>query len=488
MILNSLFDASNARRQARERIRAACSCNLHAFYRYAFPVLVPEATFIDAWHFRVLATALQKVATGEIRRLLIAIPPRHGKSRLASVALPTWILGREPTAKIICASYGQDLARDFAMRSRELLNSRQCQAIFPGLALERGGQGLEELRTTQKGYRLATSVQGVVTGKGADYIIIDDPIKAVDATSDVARNQAYEWVKTTLMSRFDRPSEGRMVVIMQRLHMDDLIGRLRDEGGWTVLEMPGEGVERQEFDLGDGSAWEFQPGELLYPEVFDEKALKQLRYDLGEAAYNAQILQRPAPPGGHLFKLKHFQRYEKLPTHFEAIVQSWDPAIVDGDDTAFTVCTTWGIVGQKLYLIDVFRKRLQFYQIEKVVLSLREKFNATHVIIEAAGVGVALVNALLRLERSRSWLSWAEPRLSKLERAMEQTPKIERRRVYLPTTADWLATFEAEVAQFPFSKFADQVDSMVHFLHALDSRNGVTHNLSVFRDWPKNAF
>ena len=488
MLVDQVFDALDARRKARERIIAACSMNLHAFYRYAFPVLVPEAKFIDAWHFRVLATALQKVVTGETRRLLIAVPPRHGKSRLASVALPSWILGRDPTAKIICASYGQDLARDFALRSRELINSRQCQAIFPSLALERGGQGLEELRTTQKGYRLATSVQGVVTGKGADYIIIDDAIKAADATSDVVRNQVYEWVKTTLMSRFDRPSEGRMVVIMQRLHMDDLIGRLRDEGGWTVLEMPGEGVERQNFDLGDGRIWDFQPGELLYPEVFDETALKQLRYDLGEAAYNAQILQRPTPPGGHLFKLKHFQRYDKLPATFESIVQSWDPAIVDGEDTAFTVCTTWGIVGHKLYLIDVFRKRLQFYQIEKVVLSLREKFNATHVIIEAAGVGVALVNALLRLEGSRAWLTWTEPRLSKLERAMEQTPKIERRRVYLPMIANWLATFEAEVAQFPLSRFADQVDSMVHFLHALDYRNQVTHSLSAYRNWPKQAF
>ena len=109
---------------------------------------------------------------------------------------------------------------------------------------------LDELRTTDKGYRLGTSINGVVTGKGANYIIIDDPMKAVDANSEVTRNASFGWFKTSLMSRFDKPSEGRAIVLMQRLHMDDLIGRLRDEGGWTLLEMPGEGVTTQIFDMG----------------------------------------------------------------------------------------------------------------------------------------------------------------------------------------------------------------------------------------------
>jgi predicted phage terminase large subunit-like protein len=331
-------------------------------------------------------------------------------------------------------------------------------------------------------------VQGVVTGKGANYIIIDDPMKAIDAQSDPARNQVFDWVKTALMSRFDRPKEGRMIVIMQRLHMDDLLGRLRDEGNWEVLEMPGEGVERTTYDLGSGERWDFQPGECLYPEVFDTQALAQQQYDLGESAYNAQILQRPAPPGGMLFKVKHFQRYDKPPTHFERIVQSWDPAIVDHADAAFTVCTTWGINGHKLYLLDVFRKRVEFYQIEKAILSMREKFSAQQIILEVSGVGTAIGDALLKQDQARRWLNPVAPPLGKVERALAQTPKIERRRVYLPEAAPWLETFEREVAEFPFSKFADQVDSMVHFLGALDSRNQVTRDLAAFRDWPKNAF
>lgn len=476
------------RRQSRAAMRGLARNNFFVFFRLLAPVLVPGQPFIDAPHFRVLARALEKVESGENPRLLICIPPRHGKSLLASVALPAWILGRNPSAKVICASYGQDLSRDFALRSRDLIRSDVCRAIFPGTILDVGGAALEELRTSVKGYRLATSVQGVLTGKGADYIIIDDPMKAADASSDVARNSVYEWVKSTLMSRFDKPTEGRMIVIMQRLHMDDLIGRLRDEGGWAILEMPGEAIEPQKFDLGGDKVWDFRPGDLLYPERFDRKALDQLKSDLGEAAYSAQILQRPAAPGGALFKMKHFQRYDELPKYYERIVQSWDTAIVDSETAAYSVCTTWGINGYKLYLVDVFRKRLDFYQIDKVVLSLREKWNAGVVILEASGAAKPLASRLLQHHGGFRWLLTTDPKLGKVERATAETPKIERRRVYLPKKADWLDTFETEVAQFPHSKYADQVDSMVHFLRVLDSRNLVTHGLTAFQNWPANPF
>jgi predicted phage terminase large subunit-like protein len=479
-------DAKDLRAEARADLRRWARESLFPFYRLLSPILVPEEKFIDAKHFRVLVRALEKVESGETPRLLISIPPRHGKSRLASVAFPAWLLGRDPSTKIICASYGQELADDFARRTRELMRSEVYATVFPGSKLEVGGTALSELRTTAKGYRLGTSVNGVVTGKGANYIIIDDPMKAADASSDTARNSVNEWVKSTLMSRFDKPAEGRMIVIMQRLHMDDLIGRLRDEGGWTILEMPGEAIEHQEFDIGGGKAWNFAPGDLLYPESFDRAALDQLKHDLGEAAYSAQILQRPAAPGGALFKMKHFQRYDALPPYCERIVQSWDTAVVDTETAAFSVCTTWGISGYKLYLIDVFRKRLDFFQLDKAILSLRKKYNAGFVVLEISGAAKALAEQLIKHEDARSWLIGTDPKLGKEERAMAQTPKVERKRIYLPKNAPWLTTFEDEVAQFPYSKYADQVDSMVHFLHAFDRPNKINKGLSAFQDWPKN--
>ena len=244
----------------------------------------------------------------------------------------------------------------------------------------------------------------------------------------------------------------------------------------------------QEFDLGHDEFWRFEPGDLLFEERFNKAALQQLFWDLGEVAYSAQVLQRPSPPGGALFKLKFFQRYEVLPPYCDLIVQSWDPAIVDTETAAFTVCTTWGIVGQKLYLVDVFRKKLDFFKIEPAILSMREKYNAGAVVIEVAGVGRAIGNSLLKREGTRRWMQPVDPDLGKVERAIAQTPKIERKRVHLPIAAPWLETFENEIAAFPNSKFADQVDSMVHFLAFLDMRNRWTINLPAFRQHSERPF
>jgi predicted phage terminase large subunit-like protein len=186
--------------------------------------------------------------------------------------------------------------------------------------------------------------------------------------------------------------------------------------------------------------------------------------------------------------MKHFQRYEQRPTYYETIVQSWDPAMVDTETAAFTVCTTWGIQGRKLYLIDVFRKRLEFHQIEPAIISHRQKYNVQAVILEVAGVGRAIGNSLLRREGTRQWAYFTDPKLGKVERAIAQTPKIERKRVYLPNSAPWLEAFELEVASFPLSKYADQVDSMVHFLDWLNSRNRHTRELTAVRDYPEQPF
>lgn len=154
------IDANDIRRCHREFVRAHARTNLYAFYRLVFPALAPEASFSDSPHFRVLARALEKVGSGQSRRLLIAISPRHGKSILGSVALPAWILGRDPTRKIICASYGDQLSKDFSNRFRDLLWSRHYQGVFLGTQIAAGGASLAEIRTTETGYRVATTVRG----------------------------------------------------------------------------------------------------------------------------------------------------------------------------------------------------------------------------------------------------------------------------------------------------------------------------------------
>jgi predicted phage terminase large subunit-like protein len=456
-------------------LRQRASVHLWVFYYFMFSRIAPGIPFIDAKHFRVLARVLERAGRGEVRRLLICIPPRHGKSMLSSVVLPAWLLGIDPGAKIVCASYGDDLAKDFALRTRDIMQSPDYQALFPDTVLE--GKSLDELRTTAKGYRMATSVGGVFTGIGAGFVIIDDPMKASDAQSEAERNRVYGWLQGTVMSRFDDPNKGVLIIIAQRIHQDDLIGRLRDEGGFEVLEMPGECIAPQTFDIGFDEQWDYTPGDLLYREMFNRSALDQLFLDLGENGYNAQILQRPSPPGGALFKLKDIKRYAKPPA-CERIVQSWDLGFTEESYSSYSVCTTWGIRHKNLYLLHVLRQRTKFDVLEALILKHKAAFKADRVVVEAANTGKAVVEALRK--SNDGWLSWHIPKEDKRSRAIAQTPFFTKGRIYLPSKADWLETFEAELAAFPFSKHDDQVDATSQFLFSLHFASGVTSGLAFY--------
>ncbi len=466
----------------RAALNAAAREDLHVFFSLVFPYIEPETTFRDAPHFQVLAEAFENVLSGKTPRLLVAVPPRFGKSMLGSVALPAWALGRQPGTKIICASYVDQLSRGFAQKTRDVMVSDAYRSIFPGVGFEHGGNALEELRTSSKGYRLATSVGGMITGKGANLVIIDDPIKAVEAESDLVRQGVYDWLKGSIMSRFDLGEPGRMIVIMQRLHQDDLIGRLRDDSGWAMLEMPARAYQAVSYSLGGGKSWTLKPGELLYPAGFNEAAYAERRSSMSEASFNAQFQQRPDAAEGTLFKLKQFRRYDHPPHDHqtELIVQSWDLALSEESTGAFSVCTTWAIWGLKLYLLDVFRKKMEFPRLAYAVRQLQKKHHADFVILETTGIGKAVYQDARKDPDLAGKLVHHDPKLGKVERATMQVPKIERRRVHLPKAAPWLEVFEAEVAAFPLSKYADQVDSMVQFLRALDSSNQITINLSAY--------
>jgi hypothetical protein len=222
---------------AKRKVGELARANFYDFMRLTYREVTSNEPFIDALHLEAIAYQLERLKHGEIKRLIIAIPPRHFKSFAASAAFPAWILGHDPGKKIICASYGTELSQQFARQTRDIMRSPTYGRLFPKARLEVGAQAVDAFSTTAKGFRRATSVGGPVTGMGADYIIVDDPMKAGEAFSDVARNNVYEWCTGSLMSRFNNPAEGRMIVVMQRLHQEDLIGRLIADGGWNLLEL-----------------------------------------------------------------------------------------------------------------------------------------------------------------------------------------------------------------------------------------------------------
>lgn len=222
--------------------------DFYAFLERSFYELNPFTCFENNWHIEVLAYELEQVRLGKTKRLIINVPPRSLKSHCASVALPAWILGHNPGAQIICASYAQDLSDKLASDCRTLMMSRAYKNTFL-TRLTSVRQALQELITTQRGFRLATSIGGVLTGRGADFLIIDDPLKPDEAAPEVARKKVNDWYDHTLLSRLNDKRNGCIIVIMQRLHQDDLVGHLLEKEDWKVARFPAIAEEDEMFSV-----------------------------------------------------------------------------------------------------------------------------------------------------------------------------------------------------------------------------------------------
>jgi predicted phage terminase large subunit-like protein len=456
--------------------------SLAAFIERVFYTLNPGQTFYSGYHIRALAYKLEQVERGKIRRLAIAMPPRHLKSICTSVAFPAWELGRDPSRRIIAASYGIDLAHGFSLQTRQVMEQDWYRRIFPGTIIDPRRNNIDEFRTTRHGGRIATSVGGVLTGKGGNTLIIDDPMKAADAFSESARQAKREWFQTTVLSRLDDPKHDAIVMLSQRLHVDDLIGLTIEQGGWDYIEIPAIAIEHQTIPIAENADWIRQPGDILQPERVGKAELDQLRRDMGSAAFDAQYQQRPVPAEGNLIKLEWLKRYDEndLPSlpHYEAIVQCWDTAMVPGEGNDYNVCTTWGILGERFYLLDIFREQLNYPDLRRSVIRLRRERRAMMVLVEWAGSGVSLSQDLDGYGGDRIY--HCNPKDNKVTRVAHQSAKIEAGHVYLPRKASWLSAFETEIAAFPNGKHDDQVDSMTMFLRNLDQRPNPIRHLSYY--------
>ena len=330
---------------------------------------------------------------------------------LASIAFPAWLLGQDPSLGIVCASYGQDLADALARDCRTVMASDWYRAVFP-TRLARNA--LHDFATGQKGYRLATSVGGVLTGRGADVVIIDDPLKPDEALSDQRRNSVNAWFDNSLLSRLNSQATGRIVVVMQRLHLHDLVGHLLEKGGWSVLSLPAiaEEDERIAFDTLLGPrVFTRKAGEPLHPARFSRDALEEVRRAVGPYNFASQYQQSPVPLEGNLVKRSWLARCtpEEAPGPFTTIVQSWDTANEAGELNDYSVCTTWGIRRDRhCLLLDVFRRRLEFPDLKRAVRDLAARFRPGTVLIEDRASGTQLIQELRR-EGLRS-IRGVEPR------------------------------------------------------------------------------
>ncbi len=438
--------------------------DLASFIAKAFATLCPGEAYQDNWHIDYLAQQLAPAASRQRLRPIINLPPRSLKSLAISVAFPAWLLGHDPSCRIISCSYADELARKHARDTRTILESTWYSGVFPATRINRRKNTETEITTTRQGFRLAASTGGTLTGRGGNVLIIDDPIKPADAESEVERRRANDWFDRTLYSRLDDKRAGVIVVVMQRLHEDDLTGYLIEKGGFEVVSLPAIAAEDQTLAIGGARTFRWRAGAALHPDRESLETLEQIRASIGSRVFEAQYQQSPVPADGNLFKSDWIARYAQAPARERStpIVQSWDTATKLGDANDYSVCTTWAIHKNQYYLLDVHRDRWAFPDLLRMVKAQAEKHGVDTILIEDANSGAALIQTLR--QESRHNVIGIKVTSDKRTRAAQQSAVFEAGRVHLPEAAPWLAAYERELLAFPNGRHDDQVDSSVQFL------------------------
>jgi predicted phage terminase large subunit-like protein len=441
--------------------------DLASFISASFRELNPGVPYKPNPHIQVMAEVLRRVMAGEIKRLIINLPPRSLKSHSVSVAFVAWYLGHLAHHEVICASYGQDLADNLARDTRQLMQSRLYRETFRTRLSDRSA--VNDFATTVGGGRMATSVGGVLTGRGGDLIIIDDPMKAEDGLSPSARAAVIQWFEHTLLSRLNDKESGAIIVVAQRLHQEDLCGHLIEQGGWTVLNFPAIAIEDEVHPIGgvfDEPPFRRKAGQALHPARESLATLLSIRDSIGEYNFESQYQQQPVPLEGTIIKrawLTYCDRRD-LPERFSMKVISWDTASKTGPRNDYSVATIWGVLDGKFYLLDVRRVRLEFSDLEDLAYDLAKSHPGATVLIEDRSSGTQL-SQNLQLRHLPGVVDYNPGNdRDKIERVVGQSSVFRKGQVLLPKSAPWLGAYESELLAFPGGRHDDQVDSTVQAL------------------------
>jgi predicted phage terminase large subunit-like protein len=416
-------------------------------------------------HHRFIANALEDVISGNTPWLILSVPPRMGKSELVSRRLPAWFLGRDPYANVIVTSYGEELALDFGREVREIMLSPFYQQVFTGTHLRKGSRSAERLQTVEGGMGVFTGIGGTITGRGADCLIIDDPIKdRVSANSRTIRNQQWDWFRDVAMSRL--MGAGRMVICMTRWHEDDIVGRITNPRNphydpqfaaeWKVVNIPAFAEVNDPVGR--------QPGEILWPERSPLKFLENQRR-INPSGFSALYMGRPAPPEGDFFKGDHLRTYNSmgaLPKNLRMYAAS-DHA-VSTEDSANPSCM--GVVGvdeeDNIWVLPdlVWRRMDSETQVESMLALIREHrplfwwAEKGHI---SKSIGPFLRKRMLE-EGVYGTIIEKTPVKDKQTRAQSIQARMSMGKVFFPSFAPWWADAKDQLLNFPFSQEDDFVD------------------------------
>lgn len=397
----------------------------------------------------MIAEKLEAVERGEIDRLMIFMPPRHGKSELASKRFPAWCLGRNPRRQIIAASYNSDLANDFGRNVRNIVAEAEYGQVFADVTLSPDSQAANRFNTNAKGAYVAAGVGTAITGRGADIALIDDPFKdREEADSERRRELVWDWYRSTLYTRL---MPGAAIVLIQtRWHEDDLAGRLLEQEPeqWEVLELPALNEER-------GALW---------PEWYDEAALERIKASIGPREWSALYQQQPQPDEGTFFKREWFKRWESLPSL--RYYGTSDYAVTDGGGD-YTVLTIWGIDSQgDVYRVDQWKGQTASDEWIEAQLDLVKRYKPLAFFGEGGVIQKAVEPMLKRRMRERNThcrLEWLPSVADKPTRARSFQAMAATGRVHFEQDADL-----SEFLVFPAGKHDDEVDTASLIGRAID--------------------
>lgn len=437
---------------------------------FAFSRLIAYAAYQwpgykDAAHHRAIARKLEAVERGDCKRLMIFMPPRHGKSMLASEFFPAWYMGRNPDHYVIASTYAQDLADDFGRKVKAQINDPTYQAIFPGVKLAEDSQSVKrfhiegggtEIGTTQRGAYYAVGVGGPLTGRGAHLLLIDDPVKnREEADSETTRRRIKDWYTSTAYTRL-MPG-ARVVVIQTRWHEDDLSGWLladHQHEGWEVLSLPAINQE----------------GDALWPEQYPIQALDRIKQAVGPRDWSALYQQSPAPESGDYFKKEWFRYYDTAPQYLQIYGASDYAVTAKGGD--FTVHGVFGVdQNEDVYLLDLWRQQTTSDVWIDAFLDLVQRWKPIQWAEEQGQIIKSLDPFINKRSQERGIYVAREQFTSltdKASRAQAIRGRIAQGKFYLPKHAPWLADLEREMLTFPVGVNDDAVDVLSLFGRMLD--------------------
>jgi len=447
-------------------IHTATKYDLPSFIEKCFYTINPNVKYLSNWHIELIADRLLACEKGDIKRLIINIPPRYLKSLCVNVAWPCWLLGHSPERRVISASYSQPIATKHSIDSRLILNSKWYKKIFPETKITDDQNEKDKFITTKRGFRLATSVGGSLTGEGGNFLIIDDPQNPININSTQSRETTVNWYEQVFASRLDDKNNGVIVLIMQRLHEKDLSGHLlgKNSGVWEHLNIPAIFEKEISYHFFNSSKTKnLKINSVLHDNRENLESLQRTKKELGTHTFSSQYMQNPIPYDGGMVKVEWLSRYKNFDLDGKKIVQSWDCAIKSAKENDYSAVSIWTEFENNYYLLEVQRFKLEYPDLKRKLINFYEKYPTTcEVLIEDKASGQMLIQELRK--ETKIPVIAILPKQDKVTRFAAVTTLFECGKIKIPEYADWLNDFEVEILTFPNSNNDDQIDTVSQYL------------------------